>query len=96
MGRYILLPRARTDIQEIWAFSWSEWGRAQADRYVADIEARIRDVAENPKIGQSCDQIRRGYFRIASGSHFIFYLVDEEQISVVRILHKRRNFRRHL
>ena len=96
MSRYILLPGARIDLQEIWAFSLAEWGQVQADRYIADIEARFRAIAEDPKAGRSCDQIRRGYFRTKVGSHFVFYRLDEGQISIVCILHKRRDFRLHL
>jgi toxin ParE1/3/4 len=80
----------------IWTFSLAEWGLTQADRYIADMEARFRAIAENPKIGQACDQIRKGHYRIASGSHFIFYRVDKEQIRIVRVLHRRRDFRSHL
>ncbi len=59
MSRYVLLPSARIDLREIWAFSLAEWGQVQADRYIADIEARFRAVAEDPNAGQACDQIRK-------------------------------------
>jgi toxin ParE1/3/4 len=96
MSRYVLLPSARIDLREIWAFSLAEWGQVQADRYIADIEARFRAVAEDPNAGQACDQIRKGHFRIRAGSHFVFYRLDEGQVSIVRILHQRRDFRLHL
>jgi len=47
-------------------------------------------------MGSAADDIRPGYRRFPHESHVIFYMVDAEDILIVRILHKRmdalRNF----
>jgi toxin ParE1/3/4 len=40
--------------------------------------------------------VRSGYLKYRSGSHFVFYRLTEGGIDVVRILHTRMDFERHL
>jgi plasmid stabilization system protein ParE len=37
-----------------------------------------------------------GYFMLVSGSHNIFFREDKARIVIVRILHARMDFKRHL
>lgn len=37
-----------------------------------------------------------GLRRARSGHHFIFYLIDEERVDVIRVLHERRDVMRQL
>jgi len=37
-----------------------------------------------------------GYYKISCGSHFLFYRLIAEGIDIVRILHDRMNFARHI
>jgi toxin ParE1/3/4 len=46
-------------------------------------------------MGQDCSDIRAGYFKIPCGSHVCFSLTGEG-IDVVRILHERMDFERHI
>jgi toxin ParE1/3/4 len=96
MSRYVLSPRAQFDIDEIWDYTADQWGVDQANRYTRDIQAAIEAVAQDPRSGRSCDEIHAGYFRVSVGSHVVFYRVEVAHIRVARILHQRRDFRRHL
>jgi toxin ParE1/3/4 len=95
-GRYVLSPRAQTDLDEIWAYTEDHWGLDQAETYTRDIWQRIEDVAERPTIGQDCSDIRAGYYKISCGSHFLFYRLIAQGIDIVRILHERMDFERHI
>lgn len=68
----------------------------QAEVYVVEIQEAIERVAQDPKRGHSCEEIRRGYKRYAVGSHLIFYVERDGSIDVVRILHQRMDPTRHL
>jgi toxin ParE1/3/4 len=96
MSRYIVLPRAEADLGDIWRYTADEWGVEQADRYIRDIENRFQAIADNPERGRACDEIRAGYFRVSAGSYFVFYRMNRTVVSISRILHQRRDFRRHL
>jgi toxin ParE1/3/4 len=96
MKGYKLRPRARQDLDEIWSYTVARWNGRQAEVYVREIQASIERVAMNPEMGRSCDDVRPGYRKIASGAHIIFYRTSSGSIDVVRILHSHMDVRRHL
>ena len=95
-GRYALSPRARGDLDEIWDYSAERWGEQQAESTIRAIQKAIEAVASAPRRGRSCDEIRTGYFKYAAGSHVIFFRLTKTGIDVVRVLHQRMDFNRHL
>jgi len=86
-GRFVLSPRAQTDLDDIWDYTSERWGLKQAETYTRDIWQRIAEVAARLATGQQCSDIRAGYFKISCGSHFLFYRLTADGIDVVRILH---------
>ena len=96
MTLYVLSPRAQADLDDIWTFTTNRWSAAQAELYIRQIQSDIETVAALPEIGRACDEIRRGYRGYRTGSHLIFYRLTDGGIDVVRILHARMDFRRHL
>jgi toxin ParE1/3/4 len=93
---YALSPRARSDIREIGRYTLERWGIDQAEVYVRMIGDAVASVADDPRRGRSCDDVRAGYFKFAVGSHVIFYRRVGADIDVVRVLHGRMDFGRHL
>jgi toxin ParE1/3/4 len=96
MARYVLSPRAQSDLDEIWNYTIRQWGVVQADRYILDLVSAIETAAANPRSGHACDEIRPGYFKLPSGSHVVFDKIAGEKIDVIRVLHRRMDFDRHL
>ena len=96
MGRLTLTPKAQADIEEIWDYSAAHWGIEQAEDYVRLIRAAIETITLRPRKGRSCEAIRAGYWKYPAASHVIFYKSAEDGVEVVRILHKRMDFTRHL
>jgi toxin ParE1/3/4 len=95
-GRFVLSPRAETDLDEIWDYTEDRWGLDQAETYTRALWQRIEAVAAKPAMGQDCSDIRAGYLKIPCGSHVLFYRLTAEGIDVVRILHERMDFERHI
>jgi toxin ParE1/3/4 len=58
---------------------------AGAEAYTRDLWQRIEDIAAHPAMGQECSDIRAGYYKISC-----------EGIDIVRILHERMDFARHI
>ncbi|HLR93796.1 MAG TPA: type II toxin-antitoxin system RelE/ParE family toxin [Jiangellaceae bacterium] len=96
MSRYRLTPAAQRDLSSIWDFTEERWNARQAETYIAEIRAAIERVADDPRRGRACDQIRKGYRRYGIGSHLLFYVESGEGVDVVRILHQRMDPTRHL
>lgn len=96
-GRYLLSPAAQADLEQIWDYTHGRWGVDQAEDYLRELERAINRIAMHPLIGGSCDGIRPGYRKLATGSHVLFYrVIADDDVDVVRILHRRMDVDRHL
>jgi toxin ParE1/3/4 len=96
MSRVTLTPKAKADLDDIWDFTFARWGMVQAEKYVRDLwaamEQQVSDLANSIDIGD----VRPGYRKVRAGSHIIFFKVINDGIDVVRILHQKMDFNRHL
>jgi len=96
MSRITLTPKAKADLDDIWNFTFARWGMGQAEKYVRDLwaamEKQVNDLPNSIDIGD----VRSGYRKVHAGSHVIFFKVTLDGIDVVRILHQRMDFNRHL
>jgi toxin ParE1/3/4 len=95
-GRFVLTPRARADLEEIWDYSADRWGLDQAETYTRELRKAIQTVADKPALGRECDEVRRGYRKYPAGSHVLFYRLAGNGIDIVRILHERMDYARHI
>ncbi len=96
MTGYVLTPRAKADIAEIWDYTIAVWGIGQSETYLRRIQAAMEAVAVEPSLARSCEAIRAGYWKHPAGSHVIFFRLSPDGIEVIRILHSRIDFDRHL
>ena len=95
-GRYVLSPRAQLDLDEIWNYTAKRWGIDQAEIYTRQLWRHIQTVAVQPTMGRPCPEIRDGYHKYLSGSHFLFYRLIDGGVDIIRILHERMDFVRHV
>jgi toxin ParE1/3/4 len=80
---------ATTDIIDIWDYTEERWGYAQAVKYDALIEARIKEIANGKAASRRADEVGPGLRRALAGSHVVFFREDAEAVTVVRVLHQR-------
>ncbi|WP_331711043.1 type II toxin-antitoxin system RelE/ParE family toxin, partial [Sulfitobacter sp. HI0054] len=45
---------AKSDLVDIWVETYRQWGEAQADRYLDDIERALQGLIANPQMGSDC------------------------------------------
>ncbi len=88
MAPYRLSRLAEADLLDIATYTKHTWGQDQAIRYVDDLEACCRKLADNPEMGRACDHVRSGLRRMEHGRH-LFYRIEAKRIVVSRILHQR-------
>jgi len=93
---FVLSPRAQADLDEIWDHTAARWSEDQAERYIRDIWRAINAVADDSRKARACDDIRPGYRKYGVGSHVLFLREVGKTIDIVRILHQRMDFNRHL
>lgn len=96
MREYRLTPAARHDLSSIWEFTEERWGVQRAETYLREIDAAMSRIAEDPRRGHPCDEIREGYLKYGIGSHLVFYVPRTYGVAVIRILHSRMDPTLHL
>ena len=87
--------KAKTDLKEIWLYSFENHGERQADKYYDDLICGIDTISNNPHAGVACDYIRSGYRQYKINKHFIFYRVVKDSIQIVRVLHESMKVENH-
>ena len=85
---------AQSDIDDILAHTIEHWGAAQLEKYKRILDIAFRKLELNPNIGKT--SLPPDFRSLQAGSHVIFYRIDETSIHVIRILHGRMDFSRHL
>ena len=88
--------KAEQDLIDIWLYTFSEWGELQADKYLDEMEAGLRLLAENPNIGVDFSFIRAGYKRFVINHHLIFYQIKSNNLEIVRVLHESMDIQQQL
>jgi len=93
---YELSVEADKDIEDIFDFTEEEYGLDQAVTYVNAFDDTFADLLENPQLGRTRSEIRKGLRSISKESHVIFYRILKDRIRVVRVLHGNRDLLKFL
>jgi toxin ParE1/3/4 len=88
-----LSERAQLDFRDILSYTLQTWGEEQLVKYRDLIASAFTAILKKPEIGRS-DIVP--YRRYTAGQHCIFYRIEDTTIIIVRILHRRSDFLRHL
>lgn len=96
MNALRLLPSAQRDLDKIWDYTAKAWDADQAENYLNALRRDMERLCAFPELGPSHSSRVASFRKLASGHHVIFYLVLEDTIEVVRVLHERMDLVRHL
>ena len=94
--RLRLTPAAISDVKRIYRESIKRFGIKQADRYQDGLAEILQVIAEHPRLNREHAQFRRPMRLHPYESHVVAYIIDEDSVAVVRILHAHQNLRRIL
>lgn len=94
--RLVVSERAEADLRDIWLFSFKTWGEAQADRYLDELDAGLRECAAEPERGRRRDEVRPGYWSLLVRRHVAFYTFTTDEVLLQRVLHGSMDPDRHL
>ena len=96
MPRIIKQALAEQDLIEIWLYTFHEWGEKQADKYLDDLDAAIKLLAEQPLIARKRTELDPPVRMHHHGHHLIVYMALDDGISIVRVLHDSMDVDGHL
>jgi toxin ParE1/3/4 len=88
-------PAAAHDLQDIWWYSFENWGFERAERYLADLNRAIEALAEaDGRRSMRC--VAGTVFRLRVNRHYLVFKVLRDRIELTRVLHTSRNLKLHL
>jgi toxin ParE1/3/4 len=93
MESYRLTVKAEEDLSEIYSFGILNFGFDQGNKYLIGLEGLFRQLSKVPFLGRDASDLYPGLRMHVYKSHLIFYLVDESNILIVRILHHSRDYK---
>jgi toxin ParE1/3/4 len=86
---------ASADMRRVARETRAAWGEAQAALYSAKLRDDIKSLREFPLRFPEYEP-RPGLRRMNSGRHAVFYLVIEDRVEIVAVLHVVSDFERWL
>ena len=88
MAKYRFTNKAVEDLTAIWNYTVDVWSEVQADLYYGIVINSCLEIAKNPNLGKSYEEIATDLFGYRTNKHVIFYrIISSKEIEVVRILH---------
>jgi toxin ParE1/3/4 len=92
-----LTPLAREDLKNIGRYTQREWGVTQRDLYLGAFATVFDALCDGTAVVHTRDEIRENLRACLCNKHVIFFHYAETgDVQVLRILHERMDFARHL
>ncbi|MEL6063748.1 MULTISPECIES: type II toxin-antitoxin system RelE/ParE family toxin [unclassified Methylobacterium] len=88
--------RADLDLVEIYMAGVAKFGSEHAERYLAGLRALFSLFEERPQIARLRDEFVRPVRLYPYRAHIVAYIEHEDGILIVRVLHGRQDWTRHL
>jgi len=89
--RLRLTQEARDDLRHLLRYSLQTWGRPRRDAYRILIDRAFRELANDPELGRSRDEVSLGLRSFPVGQHIVYYRVRDDVLIVSRITHRRQD-----
>jgi len=83
-----LRPLAEEDLIAIWLYSYEQWGGPQADLYLEKLEQALARIVQTPQLARERREFTPAVRILPCEQHLIVYLVTDNNVDVVRILHQ--------
>ncbi len=88
--------QAKQDLIDVWLYTFNQWGEAQADKYLDGLENALKLLAEQPLMSRERTEFEPPVRIFSYEQHIIIYLIIDEGINVIRVLHKSMDTAQHL
>jgi toxin ParE1/3/4 len=77
--------RANEDLLSIYSYLWQRNPTA-ADAILQRIDEKFQQLSELPFIGRERSSLAPGLRSVVAGMHLIFYVVDPDSVTIVRVI----------
>ena len=96
MGVYKLSRLAETDLAKIYEFGIENFGLKQAQDYLSGMHILLKILSDNVTLGRDASEFASSLRRFSYKSHTVFYLVNDVDIFIVRVLNQSMDYESNL
>jgi len=96
MGVFHLTPDAKGSLMQIARYTQQTWGVQQRNSYMRSIDDCFLALAKAPMQGKSRPEIHHTLRSHPGGKHRVFYMIKQDYIVIVNVLHERMEPDRNL
>jgi len=87
---------AEDDLRSILEYTLATWGERQRDVYAARIDLALDELIQHPYWGRPRDDLSPGLRSRLVEKHVVYYRVDDDVVTITRILHEKMDAASHL
>lgn len=88
--KIVFSPESRQDLREIFRYIADD-NLDAAIGFVRRLKQRCIDLAPMPNVGRQRQEIAEGYRSVTEGDYVIFYVVGDDSVEIVRVIHSKRD-----
>lgn len=96
MSTFLLTPDAKAGLISIALYTQQKWGTKQRHSYLKMIDDCFQALAISPMQGKARPEIHHTLRSHPAGKHIVFYIIKQDHIVIVNVLHERMDPARHL
>lgn len=96
MAKLVFRQKAINDLSDIYHYTAKTWSIMQADKYYLEIQTACKNLASGEKFGRDFSDISKNLLGYYIGKHIIFYTLNPNHLQIIRILHNKMDYKRHL
>jgi toxin ParE1/3/4 len=93
---YKTTPEAENDLIGIYVYGFKSFGEGQAEKYFSEMEGCFQLLSETPLICRERTEFTPPVRIHHHGRHLIIYVIRDDFILIIRILHDSMDLPRHL
>jgi len=91
-----LTPDAKSSLMQIARYTQQRWGKNQRNHYLKMIDDCFYALCDSPKLGHIRPEIHHALRSHQAGKHVIFYIIKQDDIVIVNVLHEKMEPNKHL
>ncbi len=96
MADFRFTDKAEHDLEDIIDYTLQQWGARQANSYIDGLEVQCQLLADSPRLGIQRQEIKVELLSFPYESHILYYVIEPNNITIVRVLHHSMDPIKHL
>lgn len=93
MSKYVIFKPANKTLDEIWHYSFENWGQKKAEAYIEGLFVTLQKTASRELVWRDLqEQIYLNTHFVKYQHHYVFFReLDDDLIGIVSIIHEKRD-----